>query len=378
MIYFDNAATTFPKPPQVIASVNNALKNYGANPGRGGHRLAMEASAQIYACRKKLAEFFGAEKEENVVFTLNCTEAVNIVLKGYLKDGDHVVVSSLEHNSVIRPLTELAKRGISYSVAKVYENDNDKTVDEFRKAINADTKLIACTQASNVWGIRVPVERIAALAHEYGIKIMVDAAQTAGVLPINVSENKFDFLCCAGHKGLMGPMGTGVLITPYAEELGTLKEGGTGSDSILLEQPEIMPDKLESGTPNLPGIAGLLSGVTFVKSVTTAKIYSHEEKLIQLLYEKLSAEKKVILYTAKPYENNCLPILSFNVEGFDSETVAQYLNNKFEIAVRAGLHCAPFAHRHMDTLNLGAVRVSPSYYNNISEINKLCFAIHRL
>ena len=240
-------------------------------------------------------------------------------------------------------------------------------MDAFRKALRANTKLIVCTHVSNVWGIRLPIERLAALGHEYGIPIAIDCAQSAGVLPINMEECRFDYLCIASHKGLYAPMGTGILVTPHGASLATLIEGGTGTASISLDQPETMPDRLESGTVNVPGIAGIRAGIRFVKSKGIERIYRHELGLVQALYRSLSQMEAIQLYTPEPVEPYFAPVLSFNVKDVSSETVAQKLNTA-GIAVRAGLHCAPRAHESFGTLEQGAVRVCPSAFNNMNEI----------
>ena len=379
MIYFDNAATTYPKPPQVIRAVDEAMRKYGANPGRAGHTMSMETAEELYRCRTAVAEFFHAPGPECVVFTLNCTQAINLVLKGVLKSGDHVVTSNLEHNAVMRPLQALQKRGVTYTEAQVVPGDNDATVDAFRKALRANTKLIVCTHVSNVWGIRLPIERLAALGHEYGVPIAVDCAQSAGVLPVDMQEFQFDYLCVAAHKGLYAPMGTGILITPHGASMETLMEGGTGTASISLEQPETMPDRLESGTINIPGIAGIRAGISFVKSKGIERIYRHELGLIQALYRSLSKMEGVQLYTPEPVEPYFAPVLSFNIKEANSEAVAQRLNAA-GIAVRAGLHCAPRAHESFGTLQQGAVRVCPSAFNNMNEIrafSNTVMKIHR-
>lgn len=378
MIYFDNAATTYPKPQEVYNSVLRAIKLYGANPGRSGHTMSMKAAEEIYKCRSAVKKMFNATSEESVIFTLNCTQAINIILKGYLNSGDHVVISSLEHNAVARPINELKKQNITYTQAQVFPLDNDATVNSFRNAINGSTKLIVCTHASNVWGVRLPIERLTSLAHEYGIKILVDAAQTAGILPIDLQNTKIDFLCMAGHKGLYGVMGTGILITDHAQELRTIIEGGTGSGSHSLEQPELPPERLESGTPNVSGIIGLHAGIRFVSTVNMEKIASHEMMLMRRLYDRLSGISHVQLYTAYPDIKYSVPVLSFNVKGKDSETVAEYLNKNGQIATRAGLHCAPLAHTAFGTMEQGAVRISPSYFNNIREVDRLANLIQKM
>lgn len=377
MIYLDNSATTFPKPRIVINSVNNAFINYGANPGRGGHKLALKASQIMFDSRNTIMRFFNAPDENSVIFTGSCTTACNMVLKGLLKSGDHVVVSCLEHNAVMRPLEKLSQNGISYTVAKVYPGDNDRTLDSFRKSINQNTKLIFCIYASNVWGIKLPVERITALAHLYEIPIAVDAAQAAGIVPINLKDNKIDFLCCAGHKGLYGPMGTGMLIFNTDVALDTIIEGGTGSNSYSLEQPEILPDRFESGTQNLPGIIGLKASTELVMKRGVQNIANSEMRLIQYLYDRLAKIKGVKLYTERPESDHYVPLLSFNIDGMDSETVSAMLD-KHGIAVRAGLHCAPFAHEFLGTIDGGAVRISPSMFTTRSDMDYLAMTVSRI
>lgn len=378
MIYFDNSATTYPKPVIVNNAVALSMKKFGANPGRSGHQLSRISSGEVQRTRELAREMFGARSPENVAFTLNCTQALNMVIKGLLKPGDHVVTSCLEHNAVMRPLNKLEKTiGISYTVAKVYPEDNDKTVDSFRNAINSETKLIICTHASNVLGIKLPVERIAALAHIYKLPILVDGAQSAGLLPINVQKTGIDFLCLAGHKGLYGPMGTGMLITDKHEMLDTIIEGGTGTDSMKLCHPKIMPQKFESGTPNIPGICGLRAGMEFVKSKGINNIFNHELKLMQYLYDNLKQIPYVKLYMPRPSKDYFVPLISFNVKDYISDKVGKFLD-KNEIEVRTGLHCAPSAHEFIGTLETGTIRVSPSAFNTKQEIDKLINAIRKI
>ena len=376
MIYLDNAATTFRKPRSVMNAVNTAMLELSANPGRGGHAPSVRAARAVYKARKNIARFFNMEKEENVIFTENCTAALNIVIKGALKKGDHVVISSMEHNSVLRPVEKLSRSGfISYSAAEVKDND-DETVDSFRKALNSRTKLIVCTHASNVFGTVLPVGRLCALAHLYGIMFCLDAAQSAGALEIDMTDG-YDYVCCAGHKGLYGPMGTGLLLINNGYALDTLKEGGTGSESDDPSMPDYLPDRLESGTLNVPGIAGLSAGVDFVRAKTAAKIYSHELALIRELYNELSSISGVRLFTDMPIEGRYAPVLSFAVDGADSETVAAFLNDRYGIAARAGLHCAPLAHRTMGTEASGTVRISPSVFTTRAEIQTAAAAVKR-
>ena len=368
MIYLDNAATTYPKPPIVLNTISASLKKYGANPGRSGHDMSMSAAEEIYNCRKTCAEFFNAPGPECVIFTSNCTHATNMVIKGLLKPGDHVVLSCLEHNAVSRPVHALEKNGVTYTKALVYPYDNDQTVNSFREAICEDTKLVVCMHASNVLGLRLPIERICALAHQYNIFTMIDAAQTAGVLDIDVQDIGIDFLCASGHKSLYGPMGTGVLITDEGSLLSPFIEGGTGTDSLSLNQPETMPEHLESGTPNMPGICGLQAGIRFIQKLTLPKILAHEHKLICKLYDRLSLMPNIKLYTKAPDVRFNVPLLSFNVDGKHSEEVSSFLNSH-GVAVRAGLHCAAFAHSFLDTTNVGTVRVCPSIFTREKEID---------
>lgn len=374
MIYLDNSATTYPKPQTVLTSSMAAMRA-SANPGRSGHNMSLAAAEKIYSARRTAADFFGVENEENIIFTPSCTTSLNMAIKGLLQSGDHVVVSSMEHNAVMRPLERLKNKGISYTKADVFIGDDDKTTDSFRHSINAKTRLIICTQASNVWGIRLPIERLCALAHAYGLLFIVDAAQSAGVIPIDMHEG-YDVLCAAGHKGLYGPMGTGLMILSGNNTMQTIIEGGTGSNSYSLEQPGDLPDRFESGTPNFPGIMGFKSGIEFVGSRKIEKIAEHEFRLIRYLYGKLEKMPKIKLYTPMPDDRYFVPVLSFNADGYDSEEVAAILN-KNNIAVRAGLHCAPCAHEAMGTLDCGAVRISPSAFTKPNEIDRLIYVLSK-
>ena len=376
MIYLDNAATTYPKPQTVKRALTGAA-SVSANPGRGGYKMAINASSRIYDCRVKAASMFGCKDIDKVIFTSSCTMASNMVIKGMLHSGDHVVVSDLEHNAVMRPLSALGDRGVSFSAVRVSDND-EETLSRFRDALRDSTKLVICTQISNVWGVRLPVERIAALCREYGIPVMIDAAQSAGVVKINADESGFDFVCIPGHKGLYGTMGTGILIARRPELLKTIIEGGTGSSSRSFAQPEFTPDKFESGTPNYPGIAALSAGIDFVRSVGEERIQAHEVKLVTMLYDRLSDNKRVKLYTKRPKLPRSGGVLSFNIQGYDSEEAAAYLSEKAGIAVRAGLHCAPCAHEHFGTAAIGTIRVSPSYFTSANEIMTIARVIENM
>ena len=377
MIYLDNGATTFPKPNSVIKAVNDAMTRYGANPGRSGHKLSMIASEKIYECRTNAATLFDVDSPEKVIFTNNCTTALNTVIKGILKKGDHAVISSLEHNAVVRPLEKMREHGVEYSVAD-YDKNDDVTLDNFRKAIRENTKLVICTHASNVFGVKLPIERISAMCKIYGILFCVDAAQTAGVVPISLKNSYIDYLCTAGHKGLYGPMGTGMLIINSKTTPNSFIQGGTGSQSSDAKQPSILPDKYESGTPNLLGIAGLNEGIKFVISKTPEKLFKSETELIKLLYLKLNKLKNVILYTDIPDENKFTPVLSFNIKNYESEKIGAILSNKYNIAVRSGLHCAPLAHKSFTTDATGTVRVVASAFTTMQHINYLINAIKEI
>ncbi len=373
MIYFDNAATTGKKPAGVIRAVDSALREFSANPGRSGHTPSLKAADAVYTAREKAAEFFGASGAENVVFTLNCTHSINCVIKGVLNKGEHAVTSSLEHNSVVRPLI---KEEIPFDTAYVSLTDDDATLRDFERKIRLNTRLVICTGASNVLGKTLPIAEIGALCKKKGVLFAVDAAQIAGVMPINMREMNIDYLCVAPHKGLYAPMGIGVLICEKPIE-NTIIEGGTGTNSTQLFQPESLPERLESGTVNVPEIMGLSAGIDYVKGIGIKKIYTHEMNLIRYLYKELSKIDRVQLYTPEPKDGTYAPVISFNVYGKTSAEVSQYLNDK-GIAVRGGLHCAPFAHRQIGTLDIGAVRVSVSAFNTLAEITSLIKAIKQI
>lgn len=363
MIYFDNAATTGTKPKSVISAVNHALTQMSANPGRSGHPLSENAAAAMYAVREKTANFFGADGPENVVFTPNCTYAINYVLKGVLKKGDHAVVSGLEHNAVMRPLYKVCPM---HTVFPVSEND-EETLAAFRESLKPNTRLVFSTAASNVTGKILPIGRMGRICREKGILFAVDGAQAAGVIPLNMKEMQIDYLCLAPHKGLYAPMGTGILIA-RKELPATVIEGGTGTNSAEMTQPEALPERLESGTQNLPGILGVGAGIDFVTQKGIGTIYRHELLLIQRLYRGLSTMPQVLLYTPFPRDGSFVPVLSFNIRGMSSEQTAELLSES-GFAVRGGLHCAPFAHRALKTLDTGAVRVSVSAFNRPSHID---------
>lgn len=375
MIYLDNGATSFPKPLSVRQNVDISLKKFSANPGRSGHSLSLRAAKEIFECRKRLKELFNVNSEEEIIFTENCTMALNTVIFGLLSEGDHVLISSMEHNSVTRPLESLKDKGVTYSTFDYCYDDNE-TVDNVRNLIKPETKLVICTHASNVFGFRFPIERICALCHAYGILFCVDSAQSAGVFDIDVGTNQYDFVCMSGHKSLYGPMGTGVLILNN-RSLKPLLYGGTGTESVKKSQPEGLPEKFESGTQNMNGISGLKAGVDFVKNRGIKNIYNHEYKLAKRLFNGLANNRKVITYNKSFDYGKVAPVVSFNIDGVYSEDLVAKLN-KYGIMTRGGLHCSPLAHTTMNTIENGTVRVVPGAFNTINDINYLLNVIRKL
>lgn len=377
MIYLDNAATTWPKPRETVNTVADTIINKGANPGRGSYDMAMRSSELVYKCRCHAAEFFGAKSPEYVIFTPSCTHSVNYVLKGTLSAGDHVIISNLEHNAVTRPIMQLAKRGVQFSVAKVHECNSEATVGEFRRLIRRNTKMIFCTHASNVFGIKLPIAEIGELAARNGILFGVDCAQSGGTVEINLKKLKADYICLPAHKGLYGTMGLGLLIINTDRPLATVIEGGTGSLSGINIQPDFLPDRMESGTLNVPSIASLDVGLNFIENVGRENIEKHELRLMNIAYEEIKNMKKCKLYTKPPQTETHVPLLSFNVKDMQSDEVAEKLGKK-GIAVRAGLHCAGDAHRSMGTQNSGTVRICPSAFTSTNEIKQFLYALEQI
>lgn len=366
MIYWDNAATTWPKPKEVRLAVGQALVQYGANPGRGGHPMSLATAEAVYRCRQSVADFFGLKDPSGVVFTANCTASLNTVIRGILERGGRALTSDLEHNAVMRPLYALGNR---FDVA-AWSEDDEQTVENFRRGIRADTKLLICTHASNVFGVTLPIEKLGKLAKEYGLLFCVDAAQTAGVLPIDMEHCNIDYLCVAPHKGLYGPMGTGLLLCRERDKIAPLIRGGTGNLSMKWEQPPDLPERLESGTLNIPGICGIDAGLAFINKTGRAQIYRHEIACLQQVYDVLKSHSAVSLYTPRPQIGRSASVLSLNVGTIPSERVAKELNG-WGIAVRAGLHCAPAAHKRFGTLPNGTIRLAPSAFTTVGDAQKI-------
>lgn len=374
-IYFDNAATSHPKPPAVVRAVERALTETNANPGRSGHRAAIEAARTVLDCREKLAALLGAADAMSVVHCFNCTDALNLAIKGSLRLGDHVVTTCLEHNSVLRPLHALAERGRISLTLVPPRSDGFVDPDDIREALTPRTSLIACTHASNVTGAIQPVAAIGQVAKGAGVRYLVDGAQALGGMPVNVEALGCDLYAFPGHKSLLGPQGTGGLYIAPGVRLSPLREGGTGTDSHSLAQPDTLPERYESGTVNLPGIAGLAAGCDWV-APRLSQIMMHERELTQALFDGLAAMEGVTLYSPSQ-EAGRAGIVCFNVGDLPSAHVADALARR-DIAVRGGLHCAPGAHRFLGTLEGGAVRASLGHANTFDEVDQFLRAVRAL
>ncbi len=367
MIYLDNAATTWPKPEETIIAMEECMRNAGANPGRGGHKMALDAGRTILQTRESVAKLFNVNDPIRIVFTGNATESLNLALKGFLKPGDHVITSSMEHNAVARPLYVLQRRGVEVTEIRCSPQG---VLDprEVAKAVKKNTSAIIIIHASNVVGTIMPIEEIGRISREKGICFMVDAAQTAGLLDIDVEKMNIDLLAFTGHKSLYGPQGTGGLYVREGIQMEPLMEGGTGSSSESLEQPESLPDKFESGTPNTPGIAGLGAGVKFINSKGLAQIRKHEQELVDRFLEGLKQIKGIEIYGLVDPSRQ-VPVVALNLKGQDSSETAFILDKAFGIACRSGLHCSPAAHKTIGTISRGVVRFSFSIFNTMAEID---------
>lgn len=373
-IYLDHAATSWPKPPGVGVAVLEAIDGASANAGRGNHGMALQAGRALYRTRVALARLFHISNPNDISFTSNTTGALNLAIKGWLKTGDHVIATMVEHNSVRRPL-EFLKRTIGIEVDYVEVNqDGQLKLEQMKKLFRPHTRLVVCSHSSNLLGSILPVQEMASLAHQHGAIMLVDAAQTAGGYPINVQEMGIDMLAFPGHKGLLGPQGTGGLYISPQLHLEPLLHGGTGSQSEATEQPEVRPDRYEAGTANTPGIAGLGAGVAYVLEQGVEKIYRHEWELTQYLIEALEQMPGITILGP---EKGLLRtgIVSFNLDQKDASEIAFKLDQEFGIAVRAGYHCTPLGHETAGTLDGGAVRASVGYTTTRQEIEALIQAL---
>lgn len=366
MINFDNSATSFPKPYAVRRAVNEALTRYGGNPGRSGHRLSIETAEAVYEVRKKAAVFFGA-KPENVVFTSNCTHALNLAIKGVMNGSGHIIISDLEHNSSARPVYSLSKQGCSFDIANAYD------VHSFEQLINPQTKAIVCIIGSNVTGRITPYKEIGELCRRHNLCFIADAAQASGIIDIKLSDG-INILCTAGHKSLYGPSGTGLLISDGKFPIAPLMEGGTGSTSLELMQPDFLPDSLESGTVNTMGIIGLGAGLDFVSSLGFERIFNHENELCQVFIKGLNGIDGIEIYR---HGENYLPIVSFNSNKMTSNEFASALSEK-GFALRGGLHCSGLAHKKIGTAPEGTVRFSPSVFSTSQQVKALLNEIRKI
>lgn len=374
MIYFDNAATSWPKPEAVTKAMIAAIEKAGGNPGRGAHALSLAASNTVYECREELASFIGLDKPENIVFTYNTTYALNIAVRAFTKPKTTVLCSCLEHNSVIRPLRAMGCEILTFDALADEESILFEIADKLKSA-----SLMVCTHASNVIPVRLPIARISRLCRTRGVPLIVDTAQSAGVLDINMKTIQADVLCFAGHKGLYGPSGCGAIAfadrySSGVKRLPTLISGGSGVNSLDAEMPDLLPERFEGGTLGVPAIAGLCAGIRAVREVTTDAIRAHEYNLCAVAADVLGNTKGIRLYTP-PYPSGTL--LLFNIAGISPDKVASMLDKR-GFCVRAGLHCSPLAHERIGTAPNGAVRISFGAFNTMPEIEKFAAAIKEI
>ena len=367
MVYFDNAASTYPKPYSVSKSVGSWIYRNGANPGRSGHRASIEASEVVYETRQRLADFFGVNNCENIIFVPSATFGLNLIIQGIFSEGDHVITTDLEHNSVLRPLNMISKKNIEYDIATVELSDDQSTVNNIVSLIKKNTKAVICTQCSNVCGRIMPLKMISESIPN-NVKFIVDGSQGAGIIPTDLSKLGIDYYCAPSHKGLMGPQGSG-FIAIKSDVPRPLITGGTGSESFNLNQPDYLPDSLESGTLPTPVIVGLNEGIKYIQSVGIDRIFDYKNMLTKYLYDSLNDIDCIIKYVS--YERlKYIGCVCFNVEGHSSDEVSIYLADN-GICVRSGIHCAPLFHQKMKTEKVGMVRVSFGCFNKISEIDFL-------
>lgn len=375
MIYLDNAATTFPKPQSVVDEVARCMTTYCGNPGRGSHKMSLAASEAIFEAREKLSSLVGADDPDNCIFTLNTTYALNIAVKSIVRRGYHIIISDMEHNSVYRQIAKLKEDGIAtFDVFGTFGGDADLIIKDIKRKMTQETKLLVCQISSNICPLTMPVNLIGKLCRTEGIRFIADAAQSAGINDINVKDMAIDALCVPSHKGLYGPQGAGaVVISERMEDLRTLVEGGSGSNSLDKFMPQELPDRLEAGTLPTPAIAGLSRGIDFINSVGLSNIRQHEFSLASMLTEELRSDKRFVVY------GDCMSggIVLFNVVGMTSNAVSRELDNR-GICTRAGFHCAPLAHKTLSTGPDGAVRVSFGIFNDKCDVSSLLDALLKI
>ncbi len=383
MIYLDHAATSFPKPDPVYRRMDEFVRSAGANPGRGGHRLAREAEAMIEETRGLVARLVGSRRPERVVFGLNASDGLNMAIKGTLRPGDHVVTSVLEHNSINRPLQRMEQEGTITVTRLGAGGDHRLDPDDIARALTPRTRLVALTQASNVTGTIQPVAEIGRRVREHGALFLVDAAQSAGVVPIDMERDQLDLLAFTGHKGLYGPTGTGGLVGGERADVRPWREGGTGGDASRPLQPEELPHRLEGGTPNVFGLAGLRAGLEWVIDRGTESILAHERQLLAGLLSAMTRRDAYDWFGADRVLLDAggegrVGLLAFNLRGTAPSSLAAALEEKHAIAVRPGLHCAPHAHRHLGTFPAGAVRISVGALTAPDDMRAAATALDRL
>ena len=379
IIYFDNAATSYPKPEEVAQAMVRFSKEVGASPGRSGHRLAVEAGRVVFEARERISQLFGVKDSSRVVFGLNATEGINQGLQGLLRPGDHVITSSMEHNSVMRPLRAMMKEGLEVTVL-LYSKEGLVDPMDVRKAFRKNTKMVVLNHASNVVGTLQPLGEIGELCRRQEVLFFIDAAQSAGAVPLDMERERIDLLAFTGHKALFGPQGTGGLVLGERvdeKDLVPMKRGGTGSRSEREEQPDFLPDLCESGTPNTVGLAGLLAGLDFVLKEGVERIREHERGLTDRLLRGLQEIPGVTVYGLRDARKQ-LATLSFNLQGMAPSEVGLRLDEEYGILCRVGLHCSPSSHRTLGTFPQGTVRFSMSYLNRPDEVDRALQAVGEL
>ena len=376
MIYLDNGATSFPKPRGMIDTMSRCMLEYCGNPGRSGHSFSMQTGDGVYNTRKRIAKLFNISDPTRIIFTWNTTGALNLGIQGVLKEGDHVITTSMEHNSVLRPLKMLESRGVEHTIVMC-----DKTgmvnLRDIKEVIKENTRMLICTHASNVVGTIQPIRELGEFARRNNLIFMVDGAQSGGVLPINVAEMNIDMLAMPGHKGLLGPMGTGFLYVKEGIQIEPLLSGGTGSASKDRRQPTDMPDGFEAGTVNAPGIIGLGYSIDLLLKLGIPNIYEKEHELTKYLDEEIRNMKNVVVYGPEDIDKK-VGIVTFNVKGKSCEQVADELSEVYGIAARGGFHCAGLAHKTIGTWELGAVRLSIGIFNTKGQIKTAIEAVNRI
>jgi cysteine desulfurase family protein len=377
MIYLDNAATSFPKPESVYLALDAFARTSLANPGRAGHKMALAAERELDNCRHLLNQFFHGAAPERFVFTLNCTDALNMAFKCVLNDGDHVITTDLEHNSVSRPLRALELAGRITLARLKAGSDGTLDPDAVRRALTPRTRMVAVTHASNVLGTVQPIAEVGRIVREREAIFLVDAAQTAGVLPIDVQTLGIDLLAFPGHKGLFGPTGTGALYVSPRVKLRPWREGGTGGDSASETQPAEFPYWLEGGTPNVLGVAGLAAGIRHVQETGLARIHDHESTLVERLWRRLDELPGFEVFGHRDHSRR-VGTLSFRCEMLPAAEIGGILDQAFDVAVRPGLHCAPHIHRAIGTFPEGTVRVSPGPFNTEGDIDVIAGALREM